>query len=302
MQHPVASIVTGWGNGLGTGHIQRMSSLATYINHRTGARAFLVAGGEPDFLPAELHEFFSPDIMPGSDCIIRDKRDSSEAEIRELKKIGNVVAIDDRGPGRLIADAAIDLLPNPENGEYKRESFIYGYNFLDSMRRIDQEHIRKDVDVLIYCGYRPSGETAEFLISCLPREASCAILHGNEACFVFEGKTTARCRPYAEMMMSSRVLITHFGISLYEGHVCGCRLACINPTEYHSRLTDIAADDIGAVNLGVMSGIDPEKVRNTILEMSRNPLVDAIDPRAVQQKVEAGLEHFYEAVRPYFNT
>jgi hypothetical protein len=301
MQHPVATIVTGWGNGLGTGHVQRMASLATFINLRTDARAFLVAGRKPDFLPAELHEFFLSGIRPGTGCIIRDKRDSSEAEIRELKKIGNVITIDDRGPGRSIADAVIDLLPNPENGRYKKESFIYGYNFIDSMQRIGQEYVRKDLDALLYCGYRPSRETVDFLISCLPRDASCAILHGSGACFVYEGMAITPCRPYAETMLSARVLITHFGIALYEGHVCGCRLACINPTEYHSRLADIAGNDIDAVNLGLMSSIDPGNARQTIRDMIQNPHADAIDPRAVYKKIEAGLEHFYEDISPYFN-
>ena len=301
MQHRIVSIVTGWGSGLGTGHVQRMASLASFLNRSKGISAFLVAGRKPDFLPFELHDCFLPSIKPGTGCIIRDMRDSSEEEMRELKKIGSVVTIDDCGPGRRMADAAIDLLPNPENRDHKKESFIYGYNFIDSLRKLNEEHIEKNLDALLYCGYKPAAETVDFIHSLIPRNKICAVLHGMETSIISGGMAISLSQSYAETILSARVLISHFGIALYEGYACGCRLVCVNPTGYHSQLADIAGNDIDAVNLGLLSEVDRGKAQEIISNLIDNPTADRIDPRAVCEKIEAGLERFYEDIKPYLD-
>lgn len=258
------SIVTGWGGHLGTGHVQRMANLACHINSHTPFRAYLVCETKPDFLPDSFNDMVSNEIRTDSAFIIRDMRDSSLRDMDDLKCHGRVVAIDDCGPGREQADLALDLLPNLKHSIYDKNLFIFGFTFADSVMKLDAATISKDIDFAIYCGVNPPRRTIEAITSLLPEKCSFAILAGGRSMLSQYGITGPLKLSYAETLMSSKVLICYFGITLYEGHASGCRLITINPTDYHSRLSDIAAAGLDLVNLGVIDAIDPSSARSAM--------------------------------------
>jgi spore coat polysaccharide biosynthesis predicted glycosyltransferase SpsG len=301
MRNGTVSIVTGWSGQLGTGHIQRMASLAEFLERKKSLRTFIIIREKPEFLPPSICNHCIPEFKPGGSCIIRDMRDSTIEDMRKLKTAHRVIAVDDCGPGRDIADCAIDLLPNLTHAAHSREMFIYGYNFMDSIRRLDRQEVAKTIDCAVYCGLDPSQEAVDYYLSLMPPRATCAVLSCNNSLLSKNKSVSPILKSHAEILLSSKMLISHFGITLYEGYISGCRLMSINPTEYHSRLADIAAHDIGLVNLGMTGSIGADAVRDSIADMIRNPILSRIDPASVGEKIDAGLENFYSRIAPFLD-
>jgi len=301
MRLGTVSIISGWGEHLGTGHIQRMASLAEFLSRKKSIRTFIISREIPEFLPSTIGRYIIPEINPETTCIIRDMRDSTIDDMRELKKNHRVIAIDDCGPGRNSADCAIDLLPNLTHAVHSKELFIYGYNFIDSIRRLDRQDIAKTIDCAVYCGLNPSREAVDFYLSLMPPRATCAILSCNNSLLFKNGEAAPILKSHAEIVLSSIMLISHFGITLYEGYIAGCRLVSINPTEYHSRLADRAAKDIGLKNLGISGALQADAARISISDMIRNPILPRINPAAVVEKIDKGLENFYSRIAPFLN-
>jgi hypothetical protein len=293
------TIVTGWGDHLGTGHVQRMANLANHMNSHASPQAYIMCDREPEFLPVSFKDIFSNRIRPGTGIIIRDKRDSSIKEMEELKGHGNVIAIDDCGPGRELADLPVDLLPNLKYSINNTELFIYGYTFTDSIRRLGSHPVRKEIDYALYCGISPSRETVNFILSLIPKDSSCAILSGSRSALMRNGALEPLQKSYAETLISARVLISHFGITLYEGHLAGCRLISMNPTEYHSRLSEIARHDLELINLGVIDAIDPNQARTVVSDASRSTIPGSIDPMKIIKTIETGLDLFLSQLQPF---
>lgn len=299
MRREIISIVTGWDPGLGAGHIQRMAALSDYIDREKNTRSFIIADQGAESLPAGILCKVLPYIQSGSSFIIRDKRDSTVEEMLSLKRYCRVITIDDCGPGREFADLAIDLLPNLKYSVHSKKLFIYGYNFTESIRLLGDRQIKKTIDCAIYTGYNPSRETVEFLLSLVPPHATCALLSGEKSLICKEGLSSQLTMSYAEAILSSRVLISHFGITLYEGLIAGCRLVSLNPTEYHSQLSDSATDELGLINLGTREEIEAGHACEVISKLIGNPVSEKIDPPLVLAHIEKKLEQFYHQIAPF---
>jgi hypothetical protein len=293
------SIITGWGDHLGSGHIQRMANLASHINVHTSLQAFLICEQKPAFLPESFNDIVSKTIRPGSSFMIRDRRDSSIGEMKELERYGRVIAIDDCGPGRDLADLPIDLLPNLTYSIAKKELFIYGFTFADSIKNLGASPVHKDLDYAIYCGISPSRRTIDTILSLIPTQCSCAILTGDDSTLLKDGIIMPLHKTYAEALLSARVLITHFGITLYEGYIAGCRLITMNPTEYHSRLSDIAKDDLGLINLGIIDAFDPDHARSSIYKTLLNAETGSINPSFISEIIQNGCGMFLSRIQSF---
>ncbi|HOT43275.1 MAG TPA: hypothetical protein PLM53_00945 [Spirochaetota bacterium] len=294
------SIVTGWGGHLGTGHVQRMASLAFHINRHTPLKAYLVCERKPGFLPELFDDCIVNAIRPDSAFIIRDKRDSTISDMEALQSHGRVIAIDDCGPGRGQADLAIDLLPNLQYSSYDKDLFIFGFTFADSVMKLGVRTVTKDIDFAVYCGISPPQRTIAAITALIPVKYSYAVLAGATQTLFKDGTAEPLNKSYAEILMSSKVLITHFGITLYEGLISGCKIITINPTEYHSRLSDIAGDGIDLVNLGVIDAIDPSQARSAISGSLTAVGSSAVAPPEINEAIKTGLDLFISRIRPFF--
>ena len=84
------AIITTWSKSLGMGHIQRMSSLAWFLNESKNIKTYLILERLPESFPLELKKYVKTGIDFSPDIIIRDMRNSSEEEIKGLKKISKV--------------------------------------------------------------------------------------------------------------------------------------------------------------------------------------------------------------------
>jgi hypothetical protein len=296
------SIITGAGGHLGSGHLQRMASLVDFIRKETSHEACIVMGDEAGLLPPALRSLCVDSIPQSSALLIRDIRDSTSEEMRALLRIAPVVAIDDCGSGRNLATHAIDLLPNPLDSAPRNDLFLFGHTFTESIRAITKKRIIKTIDVALYCGYRPAQHTIDHLLSLVPRELTCAILAGNDSRFIKRGQAFALTCSCAEALLASRVLISHFGITLYEGHLAGCRIVSINPTPYHARLVDKIGPELNPVNLGIIPVEDPLDAAMIILKAARNPLINSIETAMVLEQINGKLRNFLSKLSEIINS
>jgi hypothetical protein len=297
------AIITAWSESLGMGHIQRMSSLVWYLNESRNIKAFLIIKRLPDSFPPELSKYVKADIDFSPDLIIRDMRDSSEEEIIGLKKISKIMVIDDYGPGRGSADRIIDILPDPESEKKDKQfnNLIYGYNFLKSLSLLKDKTILKNIDTAIYPGNSPTEEYIDFLSSLIPKHSSFAVLNYNNSCLNRNGsRVSINDLSHAEIILSSKAVLSHFGILLYEGLISGCRLISLNPSEYHSKLTDLMKEEADLINLGEYKKINKNSAAKIIKATIRSPLCKEINAREVYNKAIEGLDAFFLlGINPY---
>jgi hypothetical protein len=288
-----------WGEGYGMGHIQRMCSLYFFLE-LNGCEPVIVSR---DTLPADLasREFRSADTVDSSfDLVIRDMRDSSEAEIIELKKKAKVVVVDDLGEGRNKADCAVDLLPNLVHSIKKDASFpfIYGFNFSREIDTLGGSEVRKTIDFCVYAGALKDDRYEEFLRDCLPSGATAVILNGGSMSGVNIDRHALEGMSYPLPLLCSRNLVSHFGISLFEGALCGCGLYSVNPTKYHSDLCAAAKPIIEIENFGVYPEIDPQHVKNRLKE-ALAARTRAVDIGRIRETIRSGLELFHDRIKPF---
>jgi spore coat polysaccharide biosynthesis predicted glycosyltransferase SpsG len=242
------TIVTDFNDNLGSGHIQRMSSLMSYIHYNTDYKISMVCKDTPSFLAAELQKNITNNIQGNTSLIIRDMRDSRDEDISKLQNHGPVLVIDDMGPGREIADFAWDILPNPQSGNYRKNLFIYGYSFMSDIKNLSIKE--RDIDFSVYIGMNPSKKEIEYVLSLLPEGSITAFLMGEKS-LIFTGYNFSKLdmNPL-QAMARSHSLITHFGLTMYEGLLMKLNVFTLNPSKYHSDLCNMIINDNPIINLG----------------------------------------------------
>jgi len=296
---PIA-IISGWDGGLGRGHIQRMASLLDHLVHRTDIPAILLAERPPDFFPEDLRRYVLPEPGGRVALFVRDMRDSTAEEIRLLRKTAPVLCVDDLGPGRDLADRAVDLLPNPVRPDRPSDCglFLHGYGFRTSLAALGDAVIPKTIDCAVYAGASSSDEDVRLLLSLLPDCSACAVFRGRGS-FLRRGSAVQPSGhdEYARLLLSSRMLISHFGISLYEARAALCRPVALNPKEYHSNLCDIAPEELGIVNLGTRDSLDAAAAAATIRKILAEPPVGEVSAPAVHAAVRENLDRFCALLR-----
>lgn len=290
------TIVTGTGGHLGTGHYQRMLNLALNLNMSDNFSAQIYLKHNEYQPHKQFAALFTYAVSIDSDLIIRDMRDSTRDEILSLKMIAPVLAIDDSGEGAEYADHSINLLPIPSersvHSAIDRSLFLYGFNFavgIDSLRR--REFRGRDIDVSVYAGYDPSDELVSSIKGSIPEGAVSVLLALGKA-----SPLTGQFNPdgidYAEVISRSRVVVTHFGLTMYEGNACGCSIAALNPTLYHSSLTKTVAEIFRIIYISEYDSFNPEQLRASIKHELDNFTDRKISPSDTMSEIITSTTNF----------
>jgi len=282
------------------GHLQRMLTLAAVILDRDDYNLSILLNSR-ESLPSEFGHTFIESLPEKCDLIIRDMRDSSAEEIEKLKKIAQTLVIDDTGEGRDLSNYAIDLLPNPghkvSSSFYREEFFLYGFNFTKGLKGAAGKGKEKFIDIAFYTGSETPGYVTEKLKNILPRNARVIHLTGGSPIDFFSGEPAYEKLSYPEILLRTKVLITHFGITLFEGSLCGCSLFTYNPTGYHRELTALVKDQLNITDLGLYSSEIPHTAINALnMEFLMNK-DHSIDEDKIIRTASAGAERFYEYIR-----
>ncbi len=285
------TIITDSGPHIGQGHWQRMLLLAWYCCHN-GIPVTLV---HKHGLPAP-HGFpvkVSNTIGENTSCIIRDMRDSSKEEIEHLRAIAPVIVIDDCGEGRIHATAAIDLLPNicgntVNTFESTVPLFLYGYNFYRSLSQAEA-FISKDIDCFIYA----TTFDATPLYDSLDKHYSFVCSDG-KTCTTNTALLSGT--NYSNLIAQSKVVISHFGISVYEAILCHSHCIILNPTTYHDELSHSVQD----TNVLVHHQLYNHAQIPHIMEILKNFVEQAhthADTAHCISTIQTNLKNFYDALR-----
>lgn len=286
------TIITGYGDEFGSGHYQRMLLLAQKLS----------ADHNINFIsknsPNQNYDFINicTDVPENTDLIIRDKRDSNPDDIEPLKKISKVVVVDDNGEGSLLADKKIDLLvsPDSDNSIYKEKMLLYGYYFYKSNLEMQNENYKKDIDVLYYHAF--SERELKKLRSVFRNKDIFIIKDG----CVYENdisRKTLVSENYIECLLRAKVLVSHFGIMPYEAKLCNSEVVFINPSDYHSSLSDIFCKKFGGQNLGTYSEL-PSKTFPELNDLFSKKYAPASSKKILNQITE-NLDRFVDFISVY---
>lgn len=286
-------IITGKDAALGGGHFQRMATLLWRLRTQYRVSACMLVSPNEGIIPRELEKWCIETIQPAG-LIIRDKRDSAEEEIRELKKMGKVCVIDDRGDGRASADMRVDLLPHYEKtDDAVRAGFLYGYNFIQNLEALSGETIEKEIDVALYGGF--SGEARDYLLSLLPDNCSYYLLGGEKLLRGIKGaREKSEDGNYARILCASKAVLSHFGVFLYEANAAKCRIVAVNPTEYHSAISNSARGELDLINFGVRGTFDVTKAKEAVREVLQRPRCSVVESGEVLREVLLSADEFIE--------
>jgi len=294
------ALVTAWGGNFGTGHLYRMLTLLNYLLVDRNTDTCIVSD-PPSFLDKKFSAFVTHAVPHDTTLIIRDMRDSTAKDIERLKKIAPVMVVDDCGEGRSLADAAIDLLPNLEFPEsvkpFDEIPFLFGYNFYSSVKSlVPGDRLHKKFDFCFYAGANPSEDYISFVQSLLPSTGSTVIVNGSKTLLYEQGKLSESNLYWPEPVLFSETLISHFGVTLFESSLCDCNIFTINPSIYHSQLSDIAT--LNLVNFGVYPDINSEKAKKD-LKASVSLHRKVLSADNLKNRVVSHTERFVKLIEPF---
>lgn len=282
------------------GHLQRMLTLAAVILDKDDFNLSLFLNNKVS-LPPEFAHTVIETLPDKCDLIIKDMRDSTAEEIQRLKKIAPLLVIDDTGEGKFLSDYAVDLLPNPGHKIsmklYREDFFLYGYNFTRGLKKAIGKVSSKFIDIAVYTGSETAIDVTEKLKKILPRNAHVLHLTGSATVDFFTGESAYENLTYPEILLGAKVLITHFGITLFEGSICGCSLFALNPTCYHSELTAIVKDRLNIIDLGLYDSEITHAAINALKNESEMVKDMPIDQDNIIRTASSGAERFYEYIR-----
>ncbi len=293
-------IVTGTGGILGTGHIQRMLNLAVHLNLRINFTALIYLKQNEYPLPVELNYLFIDSIPSDAALIIQDMRDSTIEDIHVLEKIAPVITIDDSGAGRSTADYAVTLLPVPsENSNHTKPDtslFIYGYNFTEGIKLLGQKKsYSRDIDIAVYAGYDPSPELISSIIKSIPESAVSVLLYGGRS-ILLTGDSFPSEIPYAEIISRTKIVITHFGLTMFEADACGCSIAALNPSGYHNKLTEMVSTDFKIIYSSEYESFSPDELKKIIIKELNIFNNKDISVSEILEKINRGTENFVKYI------
>lgn len=289
-------ILTGTGGDLGSGHLQRMLALAVHLNSTDHFQAEILLK-ENIFPPDESLKNILTDTFPvNTDLIIRDMRDSTISEISDLKEKAPVLAIDDSGKGNAQADYKLTLLPLPSDKNNPvipdTDKFLYGYNFSKGIEALSWKNITtREFNVAVYAGYNPPENLISEIKKAIPASATSILLSGNKP-VILTGRISHDCKSYTEILCSTKIIITHFGLTMFEAHICGCGIAALNPSQYHNTLTEIMKDKFNIIFSSEYNSFSPQQLHDILETSITNPCDKNISINDILGIINRNLKNF----------
>jgi spore coat polysaccharide biosynthesis predicted glycosyltransferase SpsG len=277
-------ILTSRGGIYGQGHYMRMLLLNEHLNKSDFCESILLYDDPSSNNKIDYDKIVH--IKPN--LIIRDMRNSNIDEMLNLQKTSQVLTIDDSGEGRKTASFQIDLLPNitHTSEHYRPDMFLYGYNFYRELQKIKDHDIHKENRIFIYTGFDHS-LTQHIVKKILPKDIDALFTVNNEIYLQSKSKLNLN---YTEALMSSKILISHFGLMMYEADICNCIKVAINPTEYHSKLCAHAPFKI--YNMGESGNINLDETKKIISNLMSLQAPAPIKSNELLSAIETSLSLF----------
>lgn len=265
------------GHTHGIGHLKRCLSLIRESRGGYAPILCVLKGGsrgrhleEAGTLGADIVE--TPEDASRVDLVVSDMRDTSAREMDGLLRLAPVVSLDDFGAGMERAHVTIVSFPSPKSTRANFMGAPYMVLGSDTSRSRTPEaepSQGKDRVVISFGGSDPhnlSDKVTEVLngMGVCPLVITGPLYRGN-----IRGRCTIIRNPRnpVDLFRESDLLITAFGITLYEAMLAGTPVALFNHSRYHWQL----ASETPAINLGYYPRTDSEELASRIGDILHDP-------------------------------
>ncbi len=261
-------IYTRAGKGYGYGHLKRSISLynkliekyqvSIIIYEYKSAKAILESKKIKYYSINSSTQLKKVLTSRRPNLLITDIRDTSLEITKWMRKYTKILSIDDYGLGSHYANVTIHMLAKPSQlsltANFTGQKYLVLPDDLITYKKKKSVHEIKNV-LISFGGEDPYGLSKQTisLINKLTGEYNITIILGP----LYQGTKDLpvakiidfpdNIYPYIE---ESDILITSYGLTVYESLMIGTPVITINPTEYHN---DLAQQVIGINNLGVYS-------------------------------------------------
>jgi len=194
------------------------------------------------------------------DLIVTDMRDTGRREMAAFNRIAPVLSIDDCGPGSNLSFISMYTLPTLDSVYVN----LQGTDYLIIDEKIMLHRgmgTEKTIEVLVSFGGEDPFNLTGYIVTILngigitPVVVTGPLFHHKAV----EGKCRVIHNPanMFGLIARSRMLITSFGMTMYEAFYLRTPVVLFNHSHYHFML----AETVGAVNLGYFDGIKREDLK-----------------------------------------
>ncbi|GMT48739.1 MAG: hypothetical protein IEMM0008_0278 [bacterium] len=266
------------GKAFGLGHLNRSITLYGLLKDRYDVH-FIVWGDEKaeailrskniTYIHSKNDPYFLQLVKENSpDIVIMDCRDTKAPFISKIRSYTKVLALDDLGSGSHYADITIHSLPIPTLSTVQAnftgpDYLILSNDLLKYKRRGTQKKPFPRL-LISFGGEDPYGltEYTLCLIDEIPHNYQVDVVLGP----LYKGSRELNSaniivspHNFYHVLQESDLIITSFGMTVYEALVLDVPVITINPTDYHNDLCDQID---GIMNLGIGNGDNKPEMLN----------------------------------------
>jgi len=245
------------------GHLKRCASLVECADHFFSSVLVLKGKkcGPASDIPGFERARFVDDIRSAErpDLIVTDMRDTKPGLMRRLTRVAPVVSIDDEKAGKTYAHVTVSPLPSLKEAcaNYQGPAYMVFDSSMSTVSRIPFDE-KKGI-VVSFGGSDPHNLTVT-IVSCLNALGiEPDIVRGPFFEHSLEGIRGSIIDSPAhlhDIISNARVLVTSFGITMYEAFLLGTPVVLFNQSSYHSRL----ARSVSVINLGYSGSVRREQL------------------------------------------
>jgi len=278
MHKPRVLFCTAYGNTFGIGHFKRCLSI---IKEAEAVKNFIfepliyIYKGDIKTSLKTLSESCSYNIIDDLnkvdriDLIVSDMRDTIKREMVALCKIAPVVSIDDSGAGSNYSYVSIKsmLALDYRSGNYNGAEYIV---LNSELKKIRTELIREKEDVVMSFGGEDPYNLTEYVALALNQIGIKPVIIKGPLYKYNLDKVDASIiedtKDIYKLINNAKVLITSFGITMYEAFFLKTPVILVNHTEYHDKLANM----LPVINLGYKDRLSNANLREELLNIINN--------------------------------
>ncbi len=277
MSNPKVLFCTAAGSSYGIGHLKRCLAIIdashglfdSYISINKGNRDAVLRAqktfGEYAFLQN------MEDIRDIS-LIVSDMRETKTREMKKWGKRAPIISFDDPGAGKDYSIISIFALSDEQKieGNFNGPSFIVINSAIK--KKVPLSLSEKEGILVSFGGTDPhnlTGFTVAILNSLGIRPTIVLGPLYSHPTDELLGDIYMHPPDFYDLLNRTRVLITSFGITMYEAFYLKTPVVLINHSAYHNRL----ANKTHAINLGYLNAVDRDEIRAGFLRVLKDDLV-----------------------------
>ncbi len=238
--------ITDIGNSYGRGHFTRMCILASYLKKYNNNEISFAINHDSELLKSEIQnngfDFSYIDDLLKSDnenITIIDKRETDKELIKKIKQVSKVIIIDSIGSEREFADIVIEMLPSLDSKNNLVNIKPFSLTILNTTSK--NLIYDKNAPILIYLGSIDElKKNVIDVVSKIKDKKFILIDDSNN----FNGYGNIEVKKFSADIFNIpfSAVITYYGLTAFEAMSFSIPVFLVNPSDYHSKLSDLCSD------------------------------------------------------------